>query len=122
MPVPTLQWFYLAHIFGNRQLRPSFEGFTKRWASVSSLSIIIYNFPAVCNGLDLDANIITDIVKETPNAAGVKLTCGSVAKITCLASRFPASRFAGLGGQSDFLVGGLASGSTLPLEMPSQKL
>lgn len=42
---------------------------------------------------------------------GVKLTCGSVAKITRLAAEFPPERFAVFGGQSDFLIGGLAVGS-----------
>ncbi|OQV04958.1 hypothetical protein CLAIMM_09768 [Cladophialophora immunda] len=97
--------------FGKQTTPAVVRRFYKEVASASPLPIIIYNFPAVCNGLDLDANIITDIAKESRNVVGVKLTCGSVAKITCLASRFATSRFAVFGGQSDFLVGGLASGS-----------
>lgn len=41
----------------------------------------------------------------------LQLTCGSVGKITRLATTFSPSRFAVFGGQSDFLIGGLASGS-----------
>lgn len=42
----------------------------------------------------------------------MKLTCGSVAKITRLAATFPKERFAVFGGQADFLLGGLASGGS----------
>lgn len=41
----------------------------------------------------------------------MKLTCGSVAKITRLAAELPSERFATFGGQSDFLIGGLSVGS-----------
>lgn len=51
------------------------------------------------------------MAREHPNIVGVKLTCGSVAKITRLAAEFPPERFAVFGGQSDFLIGGLAVGS-----------
>lgn len=34
-----------------------------------------------------------------------------MAKITCLAAALPAGRFATFGGQSDFIIGGLSSGS-----------
>ncbi|OAP59707.1 dihydrodipicolinate synthetase [Fonsecaea erecta] len=75
--------------FGKQTAPAVVRRFYGEVASVSPLPIIIYNFPAVCNGLDLDANIITNIAKESRNVVGVNLTCGS----------------------SDFLVGGLASGS-----------
>jgi 4-hydroxy-2-oxoglutarate aldolase len=65
----------------------------------------------VCNGLDLDSETITALTQENPNIVGVKLTCGSVGKITRLAATFPPERFAIFGGQSDFLIGGLAAGS-----------
>ena len=97
--------------FGKQTTPAVVRAFYNQVASLSPLPMLIYNFPAVCNGLDLDANIITEIANENPNVVGVKLTCGSVAKITCLAARFSASRFAVFGGQADFLVGGLASGS-----------
>ncbi|KAF2152902.1 dihydrodipicolinate synthetase [Myriangium duriaei CBS 260.36] len=73
---------------------------------------LIYNFPAVTNGVDLDSDIIADIARANDIYVGVKLTCGSVAKIARLAGTFPPERFAVFGGQSDFLVGGLAVGSS----------
>lgn len=100
-----------AAYFGKQTTPAVVRTFFKQVASASPLPIIVYNFPAVTNGLDLDSEIITDIAKENSNVVGVKLTCGSVAKITRLAAIFPPSRFAVFGGQSDFLVGGLAAGS-----------
>lgn len=98
--------------FGKQTTNVVVKQFFARVAETSALPIIIYNFPAVSNGLDLDSEIITQITNASPNIVGVKLTCGSVAKITRLAATFPPSRFAVFGGQADFLVGGMAAGST----------
>lgn len=81
-------------------------------AATSSLPIIIYNFPAVCNGIDLDSATIAILAKKHENIVGVKLTCGAVAKITRLSADFYPNRFAIFGGQSDFLIGGLGAGSS----------
>ena len=97
--------------FGKQTTPTVVENFYHQVASASPLPIIIYNFPGVCNGLDLDSDIMTSLAQAHPNIVGVKLTCGSVGKITRLAATFPPSRFAVFGGQSDFLVGGLAAGS-----------
>lgn len=88
-------------------------------ARKSPLPVLIYNFPGVCNGVDIDSETITEIVREsaaaspdgTSNIVGVKLTCGSVGKITRLAATFGPNEFAIFGGQSDFLVAGLTVGS-----------
>lgn len=80
-------------------------------AAKSALPIVIYNFPGVCNGVDLDSAIIADLARKHSNIVGVKLTCGSVAKITRLAAELDPAKFATFGGQSDFLIGGLSSGS-----------
>ncbi|KAI9691257.1 MAG: hypothetical protein M1820_009815 [Bogoriella megaspora] len=98
--------------FGKQTTPTVVENFYHQVAAASPLPIIIYNFPAVCNGLDLDSDIMTSLANSHPNIVGVKLTCGSVGKITRLAATFPRSRFAVFGGQSDFLVGGLAAGSS----------
>ena len=98
--------------FGQQTTPSVVRRFYTQVAQQSPLPIIIYNFPAVCNGLDLDSDIITEIVKLHDNIVGVKLTCGSVAKIARLAAVFPPERFAVFGGQADFLLGGLAVGSS----------
>ena len=97
--------------FGKQTTPAVVKAFYAQIAEKSPLPILIYNFPAVCNGLDLDSEIITAIAKAHSNIVGVKLTCGSVAKITRLAATFSPERFAVFGGQADFLVGGLAAGS-----------
>ena len=43
-------------------------------SNASPLPVIIYNFPAVSGGIDLDSDLIVSIAKEAPNAVGVKLT------------------------------------------------
>jgi 2-keto-3-deoxy-L-rhamnonate aldolase len=88
-------------------------------AAKAPLPVVIYNFPGVCNGVDIDSETIAAIVQESAsshpsgqsNVVGVKLTCGSVGKITRLAATFAPGTFATFGGQSDFLIGGLAAGS-----------
>lgn len=97
--------------FGKQTSPQVVKEFFAQVCSVSPIPIIVYNFPAVCNGLDMDSDLIADIAKANSNVVGVKLTCGSVAKIARLAATFPPSRFAVYGGQSDFLLGGLAVGS-----------
>lgn len=97
--------------FGKQTTLSVVRRFYAQVAQQSPLPIIIYNFPAICNGLDLDSDIITEIAKAHDNVVGVKLTCGSVAKIARLAAVFSSSRFAVFGGQADFLLGGLVVGS-----------
>ena len=98
--------------FGKQTTPAVVKRFYAQVATQSPLPILMYNFPAVCNGLDLDSEIIAEIAKQHDNIVGVKLTCGSVAKIARLAAIFPPSRFAVFGGQADFLLGGLAVGSS----------
>ena len=97
--------------FGKQTTAAVLDGFFDDVAAASPLPIVIYNFPAVCNGVDLDSATIAALARKHRNIVGVKLTCGSVAKMTRLAAEFPPERFAVLGGQSDFLIGGLAAGS-----------
>lgn len=67
----------------------------------------------MCNGIDLDSITIASLAKANPGKiVGVKLTCGSVAKITRLSAELPPSDFATFAGQADFLIGGLASGAS----------
>lgn len=97
--------------FGKQTTPAVINNFFDDVATASPLPIVIYNFPAVCNGIDLDSATIARIAKKHTNIVGVKLTCGAVAKITRLAAELPPEKFATFGGQSDFLIGGLAAGS-----------
>lgn len=98
--------------FGKATTPAVINSFFDDVAAKSSLPIVIYNFPGVCNGVDLDSATITKLAQKHDNIVGVKLTCGSVAKIVRLAAVLPKKDFATFGGQSDFLLGGLASGSS----------
>ncbi|CAN8098686.1 unnamed protein product [Discula destructiva] len=98
--------------FGKATTPAVVNSFFDEVAAKSPLPIVIYNFPGVCNGVDLDSATITKLAQKHANIVGVKLTCGSVAKIVRLAAVLPKERFATFGGQSDFLLGGLASGSS----------
>ncbi|KAH6684906.1 dihydrodipicolinate synthetase family protein [Plectosphaerella plurivora] len=105
--------------FGKATTTSVVRRFYSELASKSPLPIVIYNFPAVTNGVDLDSETITAIVRDAAavrpdgksNVVGVKLTCASVGKITRLAATFTPEEFTTYGGQSDFLIGGLAAGS-----------
>jgi 2-keto-3-deoxy-L-rhamnonate aldolase len=81
-------------------------------AEASSLPVVLYNFPGVTNGVDLDSDVIAGLAKKHPGKiTGVKLTCASVGKITRLAAQVQRDDFAVYGGQSDFLIAGLSVGS-----------
>lgn len=98
--------------FGKASTPAVVEGFFDEVAARSRLPLVLYNFPGVCSGVDLDSDTIARLARRHPaRVVGVKLTCGSVAKVTRLAAVLPAAAFATFGGQSDFLLGGLASGS-----------
>ncbi|OHE96339.1 dihydrodipicolinate synthetase [Colletotrichum orchidophilum] len=97
--------------FGKQTTPQVIDRFFDTIADKTPLPIVIYNFPLVCNGIDLDSSTIAKLAKKHDAIVGVKLTCGAVAKIVRLAAELPADTFATYGGQSDFLLGGLASGS-----------
>lgn len=98
--------------FGKQTTPNVIKRFYEEVAEKSPLPIVIYNFPGVCNGIDIESDVMTDLAKKYPGKiVGTKLTCASVGKITRLASIFDATEFATFGGQSDFLIGGLAVGS-----------
>ncbi|KAK0388820.1 hypothetical protein NLU13_5063 [Sarocladium strictum] len=97
--------------FGKQTTPAVIDNFFGDVAKESPLPIVLYNFPAVCNGVDLDSATIARLAQRHDKIVGVKLTCGAVAKITRLAATFSPDQFTTYGGQSDFLIGGLAAGS-----------
>lgn len=97
--------------FGKATTPAVVENFFDEVATKTPIPIVLYNFPIVCNGVDLESATIAALARRHESIVGVKLTCGSVAKITRLAAELPPERFATYGGQSDFLIGGLSVGS-----------
>ena len=105
--------------FGKATTPSVIKGFFADVANKAPLPVVLYNFPGVTNGVDIDSGLITDTVRASSaaspngvsNVVGVKLTCAQVGKITRLTAAFGPEEFAVFGGQSDFLVGGLSVGS-----------
>jgi 4-hydroxy-2-oxoglutarate aldolase len=75
---------------------------------------MVYNFPTVTAGLDLDSDIIAAIGQH-PNSVGCKLSCGHVGKISRLinapALRPPQTNFAPFIGRSDCFLPALFLGA-----------
>lgn len=63
------------------------------------------------SGLDVNSEML-DVLGQHLNIAGVKLTCGGIAKVTRVAARFKPNQFSALAGQSDWLVPALSVGGT----------
>lgn len=65
---------------------------------------MVYNFPVVTAGLNLDSDIIGELAQH-PNIVGTKLSCGTIGKLHRLTSTVPASKFATFPGVSDVSSG-----------------
>jgi len=91
-------------------------------AESSPIPVMLYNFPAVTSGIDLDHTLVKRVAERAPNTCGIKLTCANVGKLTRLAAsvrseafdeRFPrkiaSAPFLLLDGQIDILL------STVPV-------
>ncbi|THW83487.1 dihydrodipicolinate synthetase [Aureobasidium pullulans] len=85
--------------------------FFQELADASPIPILIYNFPGVVAGLDVNSDMLSKLGAH-PNIVGVKLTCGGIAKVARVRAQFSPSEFCALAGQSDWLVPALAAGST----------
>ncbi|KAI0636073.1 dihydrodipicolinate synthetase [Trametes polyzona] len=79
-------------------------------ADASPIPTMIYNFPVVTAGLNLDSDIITELGRH-PNIVGTKLSCADVGKLHRLTSTLPRSEFATFPGSSGVFLQGLISGS-----------
>lgn len=98
--------------FGKATTPKVIKNFYDELARTSAIPIVLYNFPGVTNGVDLDSDLIADLAtRHRGKITGVKLTCASVGKITRLGAQVSPSDFAIYGGQSDFLLAGLSVGS-----------
>ncbi|KAK3313099.1 putative dihydrodipicolinate synthase [Apodospora peruviana] len=64
--------------------RDALKSFFLDVAAESPIPVVLYNFPAVSGGIDLDAEMIVEVAKRSENVVGVKLTCASVGKIARL--------------------------------------
>ncbi|KAJ7674191.1 hypothetical protein B0H17DRAFT_1161796 [Mycena rosella] len=83
--------------------------FHREVADASPLPYMIYNFPVVTAGIDLDSDTIAALAQH-PNIVGTKLSCGQIGKLQRLASTFPPTEFAVFAGRSDFFFTSLLCG------------
>ncbi|GBE88310.1 Probable 4-hydroxy-2-oxoglutarate aldolase [Sparassis crispa] len=84
--------------------------FHREVADASPIPTMVYNFPVVTAGLNLDSDIIGALAQH-PNIVGTKLSCGMIGKLQRLTSSVPASKFATFPGVSDVFLPGLVCGS-----------
>ncbi|KAM0260090.1 hypothetical protein ACHAQJ_003015 [Trichoderma viride] len=91
--------------------KDSIVAFFEEAADASPLPVLIYNFPGVVAGLDVDSEMLDHLAKHT-NIVGVKLTCGGIAKVSRIAAAYSPENFSALAGQSDWLVPALSVGGT----------
>ena len=78
-------------------------------ADSSPIPIVIYNFPNLVRGLDVNQDMM-DTLAVHSNMAGVKLTCGNISKMGRVAAQYSPGQFAAVSGQSDIIVSALAAG------------
>ena len=78
-------------------------------ADASPIPLVLYNFPNVVAGLDINSEML-DILGQHKNIVAVKLTCGGIAKVARISAAFEKSEFVALAGQSDWLVPALSVG------------
>ncbi|CAK7211160.1 hypothetical protein SEUCBS140593_001075 [Sporothrix eucalyptigena] len=85
--------------------------FFEELATASPIPVLIYNFPGVVAGLDVNSDMLARLGQH-PNIVGVKLTCGGIAKVARVRAQFAPETFCALAGQSDWLLPALNVGST----------
>ncbi|KAI0022676.1 dihydrodipicolinate synthetase [Xylariomycetidae sp. FL0641] len=86
-------------------------GFFTELADASPLPIVVYNFPGVAAGIDVNSEMLSRLGKHA-NIVGVKLTCGGIAKVARVRAEFEPAQFVAIAGQSDWLIPAMTVGST----------
>jgi len=85
--------------------------FFRELADASPIPVLVYNFPGVSAGLDVNSEML-ETLGAHPNIVGVKLTCGGIAKVARVRSVFEPETFCALAGQSDWLLPAISVGGT----------
>lgn len=83
--------------------------FFQEVADHSPVPVMVYNFPGVSAGIDVDADMLCALSKHA-NIAGVKLTCGGIGKVPRVTAGSGAP-FGVLSGQVDWMVPALSVGA-----------
>lgn len=77
-------------------------------ADNSPIPIMVYNYPGVSAGLDVNSEMLETLSKH-PNISGVKLTCGGIGKVPRVTAA--SENFAVLSGQIDWMGPALEVGA-----------
>ncbi|KAL4752232.1 hypothetical protein BDW72DRAFT_212104 [Aspergillus terricola var. indicus] len=85
--------------------------FYREVADNSPIPVVIYSFPAMCNGVDLNSDLMSELAQH-PNIVGTKLTCGNAGKATRLTQEYAHDQFAVYAGSSDWLIPCLIGGGS----------
>ncbi|OJJ06017.1 hypothetical protein ASPVEDRAFT_140083 [Aspergillus versicolor CBS 583.65] len=85
--------------------------FYREVADNSPIPIVIYSFPAMCNGVDLNSDVMSELAQH-PNIVGTKLTCGNAGKVTRLTQEYSHEQFSVYAGSSDWLLPCLIGGGS----------
>jgi len=104
--------FYLALVpsyFHFAMNQDAIVAYFQELADASPVPIVLYNFPNVVAGLDINSEML-DILGGHKNIVAIKLTCGGIAKVARINASFDKSEFVALAGQSDWLVPALSVG------------
>lgn len=85
-PIPNVSRITLWKSRRLRQSRCTYHALATPSGLVLTLmyNSMLYNFPAVTSGIDLDHALVQRIAERAPNTCGIKLTCANVGKLTRL--------------------------------------
>ncbi|KAI6005656.1 hypothetical protein EDD15DRAFT_2426081 [Pisolithus albus] len=112
--IAIISGYFAGAIAGNKK---ALKAYWKEVSEKSAIPVLVYNYPSASGGINLDSDTITELAKECPNVAGVKLTCGDVGKLTRIATvvsdpsftslyprKHPNAPFLIFGGYTDFIL------------------
>ncbi|KAF4835669.1 L-threo-3-deoxy-hexylosonate aldolase [Colletotrichum tropicale] len=89
------------------------ESFFTDVADQSRIPIILYSFPAVSAGIEMDSCLLSRI-SQHPNVAGTKFTCGDTGKLSRVSTAMKSRHsYAFFGGLADFILPALVAGATV---------
>lgn len=77
----------------------------------SPVPVIIYNYPGVAGGIDLDSDTVVNIADAANNICGIMLSCGNVGKLARISAAVESSAFRTFAGFIDFLLPSTLVGS-----------
>ncbi|KAI8276259.1 L-threo-3-deoxy-hexylosonate aldolase [Colletotrichum sp. SAR 10_98] len=88
------------------------ESFFTDVADQSPIPIILYSFPVVSAGIEMDSGLLSRI-SQHPNIAGTKFTCGDTGKLSRVSTAMKSRQsYALFGGLADFILPALVAGAT----------